>query len=305
MRRFEKPIVLGLFACWSVGFGAVIWKASQHSPANYNSSRSSETKEQTRPPLPNKGASVQTQTNPADSESRKYEKTALETFFELKLTDVLLVVFTAILAWRTSGLFVETAGLRDAADRQRTDSLRSIAATEIAAKASQQSAETSKKALFAAYQAILTITEFELRDPNARLNKPHIHWGIRNAGPGMAIVQKIGIKITVTEKTRPRRIESVMKKAWVSAIEARETASGHVITTPTIISRVNDIRSGNIILYIVFEVEGQDVFKDPLFARFPFVYDSGDGCFRLIAMNEVGGKTQGTADTEQQETSNV
>jgi hypothetical protein len=46
-----------------------------------------------------------------------------------------IAVFTIVLAWRTGGLFKETAGLRDAANKQREDTLRSIAEASRAATA--------------------------------------------------------------------------------------------------------------------------------------------------------------------------
>ena len=49
-------------------------------------------------------------------------------FFELKLTDVVIAIFTPVLAIKTSGLFVETAGLRSAAEKQSRDMEASIKA---------------------------------------------------------------------------------------------------------------------------------------------------------------------------------
>jgi hypothetical protein len=55
----------------------------------------------------------------------------VDNFFELNLTDVIIAIFTVVLAIKTSGLFVETAGLRSAADKQSRDMQASIkAATE-------------------------------------------------------------------------------------------------------------------------------------------------------------------------------
>ena len=52
----------------------------------------------------------------------------LDSFFELKLTDLVIAIFTVVLAIKTSGLFVETAGLRAAAEKQSQDMERSIRA---------------------------------------------------------------------------------------------------------------------------------------------------------------------------------
>lgn len=64
-------------------------------------------------------------------------------FFEVKLTDILIVFFTAVLAYKTSGLFKETAGLRAAADQQALDMKASIAAGQKAADAADQSARAA------------------------------------------------------------------------------------------------------------------------------------------------------------------
>jgi hypothetical protein len=54
-----------------------------------------------------------------------------------------LALFTLVLASKTSGLYAETAGLRDAADKQRGDLLRSIKAAEDSARAAELSAEAA------------------------------------------------------------------------------------------------------------------------------------------------------------------
>lgn len=142
-KSFLNALVLVLFALWVVGFVCLSWTASNHSPANQHANRGSHTEKKTNAPTPQNSATVETPPNPTNDQSAKREKTAFEVFFELKLTDVLLVIFTALLAWKTSGLFTETAGLRDAADKQRLDTLRSIEAAEKAAKATERAADTT------------------------------------------------------------------------------------------------------------------------------------------------------------------
>jgi hypothetical protein len=58
----------------------------------------------------------------------------------------LVAYFTYILASKTAGLFVETAGLRAAAEQQKADLLRSIEATEKAAEATVLSAKAGEEA---------------------------------------------------------------------------------------------------------------------------------------------------------------
>src|ERR1700732_3441184 len=109
MRRFERPIALALFVCWAIGFGTLIWSASQHHPTEHNSHRATDAEQKTESPTPQDRASIKPQSDPTNEKSSEHQKGALETFFEIKLTDVLLIFFTAVLAYRTSGSFVETA----------------------------------------------------------------------------------------------------------------------------------------------------------------------------------------------------
>jgi hypothetical protein len=208
--KLTNAVVLAVFACWIFGFGALIWSASKHPPADQNASRSGDTEHKANAPTPQQSATV------------LHEKTALETFFELKLTDVLLVIFTAVLAYKTSGLFTETAGLRDAAEKQRLDSLRSIEVAEAAARAAQKSADTGERALFVAYRPLITIVELELRSANTALGMPHIHFGIRNSGQGIAVVHSFKVTITLREHVGSKlaRTTSVTEAKWVGLIEA-------------------------------------------------------------------------------------
>lgn len=90
-------------------------------------------------------------------------------FFELKLTDVLIVIFTAVLAMKTAGLFRETAGLRSAADQQASDMKDSIKAatdTAKAAVASNQIAVTNSEQQLRAYVAVQEVSLISHRHPD-------------------------------------------------------------------------------------------------------------------------------------------
>jgi hypothetical protein len=144
LTKIVNALALMLFACWIFAFGTTVWDASHHSPSKKNSNWGGYAERKADPPSPQNRIAVEAQAAPAQNKSSQHEKTTLETFFEIKLTDVALIFFTAVLAWKTSGLFVETAGLRDAADKQRDDTLRLIKATEISAKAAADSVEISR-----------------------------------------------------------------------------------------------------------------------------------------------------------------
>jgi hypothetical protein len=111
-----------------------------------------------------------------------------------KPTDTLLVFFNGLLAlytWRlyraTSGLFTETAGLREAAENQRIDSLRSIAASELAAKAAQASAEALPiiegayvYPVIAGENVAESLSAFQ--HPDVRTNRLRINFYFKNFG---------------------------------------------------------------------------------------------------------------------------
>jgi hypothetical protein len=153
LTKLTNAFVLAIFACWIFGFGYTIWGASHHSPTDQNANGASHAKYEAESPAPSNRAAVESKPSPTNNQTRDSEKTALEIFFEIKLTDVALIFFTAVLAFKTSGLFTETAGLRKAADNQRADMLRSIEATERMAKATEDVAFAAKDAAIAAQRS--------------------------------------------------------------------------------------------------------------------------------------------------------
>jgi hypothetical protein len=129
-----------LFACLVGGFGFALWQASNKAPSQQQTNRPSETKENAQP-VPASVAIPANQTHAADNRNdAKDGKRWLANFLDIKLTDLLIAIFTGVLAWKTAGLFRETEGLRTAADRQKEDFLRSVQAAEKAAFAAENSA---------------------------------------------------------------------------------------------------------------------------------------------------------------------
>jgi hypothetical protein len=134
INRTRRPLFLLLML-----FGASLFVLSVEHPEPHNHSQPAVTPYWNR--LQSKRITVVTSNENDDKgkqESNWYDKP----------TDWLLTLFTGILALYTRrlyratvGLFSETAELRRIADEQRTDTLRSIQATEIAAKATQKSAD--------------------------------------------------------------------------------------------------------------------------------------------------------------------
>jgi hypothetical protein len=149
---------------------------------------------------------------------------------------------------------------------------------------------------------MLTIQEFGLREPTEGANQFHIHWGIRNSGQGVTVVKQMTVSTVIVERTKTgiQRIKTSQKQQWMNAIEPKETVSGHAFTTPTIHRRIQDIRSGKLTLYVVFEIDNEEAtFREVSTARFPFVFDAAKGAFKRINMNDIDSGS-GTSTTEKQ-----
>ncbi len=210
---------------------------------------------------------------------------------------------TVAIAVFTYTLYEATKGLVRAAEIQSADIKRSIVAAEIAAIASRKTAETAEKTLLMAHAPIFTIQEFGLRVPNDDVKKYHVHWGIRNSGRGVGVVKWIRCSTTIVERTKAsiQRINSDKHIEWLSAIEPKETVGGHTFTTPALHNRIESIKAGRTLLYIVFEIEGEDYLHNISTSRFPFVFEASSGAFKRINMGEIG--TPGaTISTEEQQT---
>jgi hypothetical protein len=85
----------------------------------------------------------------------------LSNLVDIRATDVIIAIFTVFLATKTGGLYRETYALRQLADEQRVDTLRSIKAAEASAKAAGLAAE----AAIASDRPILVINKVQLLLP--------------------------------------------------------------------------------------------------------------------------------------------
>lgn len=134
--RFRFPEVLfGVLLAVAIFAMGMTFGRSYYLPSAQNNNGSGHSNGQSQAPYPSDMALVQPKPDQTSTQGGQREKSAVDVFFELKLTDVIIAIFTVVLAVKTSGLFVETAGLRAAADKQREDSLRAIEATENSAAA--------------------------------------------------------------------------------------------------------------------------------------------------------------------------
>jgi hypothetical protein len=94
-----------------------------------------------------------------------------------------LVFFTGVLAAKTSGLYQATVGLRDVANQQRSDMLRSIAATEKAAAAAEMAMTDLERPWL--FLDGVHVRRRDINSPNSWLIK--LKWN--NVGRSPAIIQ--------------------------------------------------------------------------------------------------------------------
>jgi hypothetical protein len=205
--------------------------------------------------------------------------------------DAATAVATVLIAIFTYTLYGATKGLVQAAEIQSADMKRSIVAAAIAADAAQSSAETAKKALFAANRPVITIGELELVESDAVLNKPVIKWGLRNPGPGFAVVNNVKVEVVIQGDNTPR-IFSRQFSEWHGTIELGKTSSGHQVTTPTMQARIKDILAGRLLLYFNIELQLMDIMENPSNARFPFIFDSQANSFKPTSPLVIGDEKQ-------------
>jgi hypothetical protein len=115
-----------------------------------------------------------------------------------------------------------------------------------------------------------------LRDANDLAPVVHIHWSLRNSGPGMAVVHTMRTRtlIGVSSPLGVRIVRSREKINWGSIVESKDTAPGFSITTPELQRRVAEIRAGATQLYFVIQLDGQNIFRDHFSVLFSFQYSS-------------------------------
>jgi hypothetical protein len=123
-----------LFSAFSLGFIVGGWSASNDGRFRQQAERTRAAEQSVNQPK-SLVSEVHSQQDTSDTQTREKHSSWIANFFELKLTDAIIAIFTIVLAVKTSGLFTETAGLRSAADRQAQDMKASIAVADKAANA--------------------------------------------------------------------------------------------------------------------------------------------------------------------------
>src|ERR1700733_12578478 len=127
---------LFVFGALAAGFIIGGWSASNESPSRHQIQRANSVESSSLPAI-NQSHADERSADAKEKENRTFWSW-VGNFFELKLTDVIIAIFTIVLAIKTWGLFMETAGLRSAADKQSLDMQASIAAANRSAPAAER-----------------------------------------------------------------------------------------------------------------------------------------------------------------------
>jgi len=174
-------------------------------------------------------------------EARHVLKEFFVGFVEIKLTDLLIAIFTIVLAVKTAGLFRETARLSDAAEAQRVDSLRAIEAAEKSAKAAQLNAEALMVAEAAQMYLVIERSNVEqIYKLGGMYNKsptmhpspsdaPWVEYRLRNYGKSPAVVQSVFHGIMLSDPDAHSEREYEMGQDGMEIVGVGE--QGQVITS--------------------------------------------------------------------------
>ena len=146
---------------------------------------------------------------PSDAKPNQGKKTAedalmewLSSFLDFHITDVLIVIFTGVLAVKTSGLYRETAALREGADEQRADTNRAIRAAEASALAAQESAKAASIEVTGLQRPYIYISGVDEPKCYGNDHNPGLGYTIANYGktPAKVIYLNIGFSVGHPEK---------------------------------------------------------------------------------------------------------
>jgi hypothetical protein len=202
---------------WLLVFGALVigfivggWSASNEAPRQQaeRTESASDGADKTPPPV----SQMHTEQKTARAEDREGHspQSWLTSFFELKLTDVVIAFFTVVLAIKTSGLFTETAGLRSAADKQSRDMEASIKVAQKAADAAQKAADVSEAALIVAERPYLISAEPKLKiyrfgQPGMPPSEPpewdaRLEYSFQNIGRSVGFLKEVTAELLFAEE---------------------------------------------------------------------------------------------------------
>jgi hypothetical protein len=235
LKRPQQALWVALFLFLLGGLGTETWKASRNSPTNNQGKRTEKTQKSPQPSPAVIGASLnEPHSKQAQPERHEGKPSSIDgapdwlaRLLEFNLTDILLAVFTGVLAWKTAGLFRETAALRAAADQQANDMKASINEAKRSADAARDSAAATRASVELAERT----AEHQLR---AYLGVASAK--IISSDGGTTFV--IEVEITNSGQTPARRVthgivaEIQIQHEPPASFQAAERASGERVMVP-------------------------------------------------------------------------
>jgi hypothetical protein len=268
-----------IFAGLAVGFVIGGWSSKDIPPHQQNDRADSASDSANKQP----SLVAQLHSEQKDKEDRPIQSW-LAVFLELKLTDAIIAVFTVILAIKTSGLFVETAGLRSAADKQAGDMKESIAAAQRAAEAAQLSAKAAVSVEIPhVYIDNLEFQESGVGNLAAQLQFPHVAISVKNYGRTPAFLGQLAAEMLIAP---------MLPDAPDYSNTARDLPTGTVIEGSTSydlptarlfnavpIETIKDIIAERTYVWIYGYIFYRDFLRNPHCLRF---------CAQLIVLNGDG-----------------
>jgi hypothetical protein len=276
-QKFERLIVLALFACWIIGFGFIVWHSSQ-SPKNTRQNKSAHTTEQ------------------------KSQK---------DITDERLADYTLLLAWFTGILAVSTIGLWivswRSGNKQSRDMEASLTVNRIAADAANRSA----KAFMRAERAYLFI---QIKSETASdivskygfweksvsmfdddIDTPSVGYSFRNFGRTAAILKEFSNHL-VFATDFPNAAEYTIREGNPDELivepNGTSTILGCLLETTFTVGSAVDFQNRKASFWFYGYVKFDDAFGREHEWRWRFRYRRGDGRFRLVYYLEFPDETE-------------
>ena len=222
LARLLNAALIALSVCFLIGFGWLVYSASNYSPTKQQYERTSDTQQKADFPAQiGSTAPIREphskKTAPEDYRGKYAPLDVawnwLASLFEFRLTDVLIAIFTAVLAFKTAGLFRETTALRAAADKQAIHMETSIAVANRSAEAANKAANAAELSAKAAVGVELPVfvlhhldfIDREVADLTTLLQWPTIEISVKNYGrtPALVLSQSSEVSICAVLPERP------------------------------------------------------------------------------------------------------
>jgi hypothetical protein len=157
----------------------------------------------------------------------------------------------------------------------------------ITAEAAKKSAEIAEKSLLAANRPVIAIDTIKLCDSNELSVRPHIEFGLKNSGAGVAIVNNVS---TTIQTAIPRALTLETNSKLVASDVHGAIAPGQAIGGLQVNSEILDtkevqnIRAGKMALSVIFQIALQDIFHNPYNQTIPMTFNHQHSGFERVGL---------------------